>query len=223
MTHTPTHMPSPAADYSAEAERLATLLAGRQAEGTLGEGFAAVANGLLAVAAAANPTSLPGPGPDAALIEYQQIKAEQAARIGFRDNLLYVTVVAIAGVLTVAHSTHGRGYLLLVPAVTWILGWTYLRNDQMISAIGRYVHSHPTLAMGWETEHPADRRRQSRQIIQLAVDLTTFCGSALVALTAFWLSPETPLLLLASAVEAFAAGLLAWQFTAYAGLTRKVP
>jgi hypothetical protein len=152
-----------------------------------------------------------------ALAEYQQVKSEQVARINTRDNLIYVTLVAIAGTLTITHSAHSRGYLLLVPAVTFVLGWTYLANDQMITAIGRYVREHPALAaMRWETDHPADRRRRSRKVIQLAVDLATFCGSAAAALTGFWLapSPQPPVLVLASAAEAAAAGVLAYQFTA---------
>ena len=80
---------------------------------------------------------------DLVLAEYQQIKTEQVARIGFRDNLMYVTLVAIAGTLTITHSADSRGYLLLVPAVAFALGWTYLANDNMISAIGRYVREHP--------------------------------------------------------------------------------
>jgi hypothetical protein len=156
-----------------------------------------------------------------ALAEYQAIKGEQVARIGFRDNLMYVTLVAIAGTLTIAHSANSRGYLLLVPAVAFVLGWTYLANDHMITAIGRYVRENPALpGMRWETDHPADRRRASRKTIQLAVDLAAFCGSAVAALTAFWLAPDpqSPLLIAASAVEAIAVGVLAWQFAAYAGI-----
>jgi hypothetical protein len=158
-----------------------------------------------------------------ALAEYKQIKAEQVARINTRDNLVYVTLVAIAGALTITHSAHSRGYLLLVPVVTWVLGWTYLVNDHMITAIGRFVREHPGLpGMRWETDHPADRRRRSRKTIQLAVDLVTFCGSGLAALTAFWFAPapQSPLLVVASAAEAIATGVLAWQFIAYAARGR---
>lgn len=162
------------------------------------------------------------PKPDElALAEYQQIKTEQVARIATRDNLIYVTLVAIAGTLTITHSASSRGYLLLVPAVTWVLGWTYLVNDHMITAIGRYFAEHQALAgLGWEHEHPADKRRASRKAVQLAVDLATFCGSAAAALVAFWTAPgpQQPLLVIASAAEAVTTTLLAWQFTAYAGL-----
>lgn len=156
---------------------------------------------------------------EAALAEYTAIKAEQVARISTRDNLIYVTLVAIAGTLTITHAASSRGYLLLVPAVTGLLGWTYLCNDHMISAIGRYFREHPALSMGWEADHPADRRRASRKLIQLAVDLATFCGSAAAALVTFWLAPgPQPALLAASAAEALATGVLAWQFTAYADI-----
>lgn len=160
--------------------------------------------------------------PDAKpLAEYQQIKSEQVARINTRDNLIYVTLVAIAGALTISHSAASRGYLLLVPAVAFVLGWTYLANDNMITSIGRYVREHPALsAMGWETDHPADKRRASQKLIQLAVDLTVFCGSGTVALAAFWLSPapQPVILTAASVVEAAAVAVLAWQFTAYADI-----
>jgi hypothetical protein len=156
-----------------------------------------------------------------ALAEYQAVKAEQVARINTRDNLIYVTLVAIAATLTITHAAGSRGYLLLVPAVAFVLGWTYLANDHMISAIGRYFREHPRLpGLGWETDHPADRRRGSRKAIQLAVDLAVFCGSGAVALAAFWLAPvpQSALLTLSSAVEAVATAVLAWQFAAYSGV-----
>lgn len=51
-----------------------------------------------------------------------------------------------------------------------MLGWAYLANDHMITAIGRYVREHPVIgaSMRWETEHPAGTRRASRKTIQLA-------------------------------------------------------
>lgn len=152
-----------------------------------------------------------------ALAEYTQVKGEQVARIGFRDNLIYATLVAIAATLTAAHSGN-RDYLLLVPAATFVLGWTYLANDAMISAIGRYFREHATLpGLGWELSHPADRHRASRKATQLAVDLVTFCGSGAAALGGYWLSPGTaPLLLAASAAEALALGALGAQIIMYA-------
>jgi hypothetical protein len=155
---------------------------------------------------------------DVALAEYAQIKGEQVARINTRDNLIYATLVAIGGTVTVAHSG-SRAWLLLVPAATFVLGWTYLANDHMISAIGRYFREHPALpGLGWEAEHPADNRRASRKAMQLAVDLVTFCGSGLTALAVFWAAPGAPVLplLLVSAAEAVATSVLAAQFIGYA-------
>lgn len=155
-----------------------------------------------------------------ALAEYKQIKGEQVARINTRDNLIYVTLVAIAGGLAVPHAAHSQGYLLLAPAAAFVLGWTYLANDNMISAIGRYVRENPALAaMGWEHDHRADKRRTSRKAIQLAVDLAMFCGSGVVALAAFWSAlPQPTPLVAASIAEALATGVLAWQFAAYSAV-----
>jgi hypothetical protein len=165
-------------------------------------------------------TKAPRSGRELALAEYNQLKAEQLERIGFRDSLLRDTLIAIAGVLTLTVSAHTRSYLLLVPAVTVLLGWKYLHNDHMITAIGRYIREHRALSasMGWELDHRDDRRRGSRKLIQLGVDVSTFCGSALAALTVFWLAPEQPLELAGSLIEAAAAALLSWQFISYADL-----
>jgi hypothetical protein len=157
-----------------------------------------------------------------ALAEYKQLKTEQAGRIGTRDNLIYVTLVAIAGTLTITVTAHDAGYLLLVPPVATLLGWTYLMNDQKISAIGRCLREHPALTgMRWEREHTADGRHRSRKLIQLAADLGTFCGSAAAALAVAWTRPEAPALYAVSAAEAIITGALACQFALYAGLFRR--
>ncbi|MCI5161639.1 MAG: hypothetical protein D3917_06375 [Candidatus Electrothrix sp. AX5] len=55
--------------------------------------------------------------------EYSSLKAEQAKRIGFRDNLLYVTLGVVGGVC--AYAVKKPEYataLLLVPWACFILG-----------------------------------------------------------------------------------------------------
>lgn len=77
---------------------------------------------------------------DVYLREYEKLKDEQIGRIGFRDNLLYVTVAAYGTVLALALGDQRNPYgLLVLPWVSLILGWTYLINDQKITAIGRYI------------------------------------------------------------------------------------
>lgn len=80
------------------------------------------------------------------LQEYSQLKSEQTARIGFRDNLLYVTLAAqgaiFAFTLTNDSNTAITYYpLLVIPIVSLILGWAYLVNDDKISEIGRYMRT----------------------------------------------------------------------------------
>jgi hypothetical protein len=162
------------------------------------------------------------------LAEYGQIKEEQRARIGFRDNLLYVTLGAVTALTAVAAQTQHPDLVLALPLVCVVLGWTYLVNDEKISAIGRYVRTQlgPELAsvtstsitlFEWETFHRSDHKRASRKIIQTAVDLTAFLIVPLAALVAFWCyGTHETLLLIASIAETAAVAVLGAQFVRYA-------
>jgi len=164
------------------------------------------------------------------LAEYQSVKDEQKARIGFRDNLLYVTLAVVAAVIAATAQAGRPSMLLALPPVCVVLGWTYLVNDEKISAIGRYVRDElgPRLtqlasggtdftAFGWETAHRADARRTSRKLLQTAVDLTAFCAVPLAALVVFWADGKGGGLLVAlSVLEAFAVAGLGAQVVVYA-------
>jgi hypothetical protein len=142
------------------------------------------------------------------LKEYDKLKTEQAQRIGFRDNLLYVTLGLFGTVLSFALANSANYYaLLVVPWVCLILGWTYVVNDEKISAIGRYIrhtlvnklkeHTGYTdldTLFGWEIAHRDDDRRIRRKIEQLIIDEITFVISGTIALISFWcLVPKPPL------------------------------
>jgi hypothetical protein len=118
--------------------------------------------------------------------EYERLKEEQAQRIATRDNLVYATLVSIAGVILAMYQTQNLDLLLLLPPGCVLLGWTYLVNDEKISAIGRYIRVDlaPRMAAlldaeqpvyGWEVAHRSDNRRRTRKAMQLFVDLMTFC------------------------------------------------
>jgi hypothetical protein len=161
------------------------------------------------------------------LAEYDRVKDEQKARIGFRDNLLYVTLAAVTGVVAVSAQTGRTDLLLTLPLVCLVLGWTYLVNDEKISAIGRYVRTElgprltalsaaPAPLFGWETYHRGDPWRVSRKLAQTLVDLLAFLAVPAIALIAFWLySPLNPLLLCVSIAEAAVLCLFAAQFLRY--------
>jgi hypothetical protein len=141
------------------------------------------------------------------LKEYEKLKEEQAQRIGFRDNMLYVTLGVFGGILSFAITGKNNYYaLFVIPWVCLILGWTYLVNDEKISAIGRYIRL--TLVekikeqtsytddvesiFGWEIAHRSDQRRKRRKIEQLIIDEITFVLSGVVALLAFWFLVSQP-------------------------------
>jgi hypothetical protein len=157
--------------------------------------------------------------------ELKVLKDEQRDRIRARDNLIYSLIVAIAAV---AGGTKfaGSAVALLLPPVALALGWTYLVNDQKVTAIGRYLRTDlaPRIStlvgadvLRWETAHRTDRRRCQRKGIQLGVDLIVFVLPAVTAISWYWASgPTNPVLILASVVEALAVATAAWQVIAYA-------
>ncbi|MFJ6520146.1 hypothetical protein ACIQJ4_18095 [Streptomyces filamentosus] len=158
------------------------------------------------------------------LAEYDRLKEEQKTRIGFRDNLLYFTLAAATAVVAITAQSGQSRLLLFVPAICLILGWTYLANDEKISAIGHYVRDQlgPRLkeltsadgaVFGWEVYHRDVAGRTVRKRLQSAVDLFTYLVLPMVCTTAFWFSPVVqPLLLLASLGQTLALAVLGWQF-----------
>ncbi|NET40708.1 hypothetical protein [Okeania sp. SIO2B3] len=134
------------------------------------------------------------------LLEYEKLKDEQLKRIAFRDQIIYLTLGIFGGILSFALSNKTNFYaLLVIPWVCLILGWTYLVNDEKISALGKYIRltltekikaqiddSDIESIFGWEIFHRSDERRRRRKIEQLIIDEITFVFSGLVALFAFW-------------------------------------
>jgi hypothetical protein len=166
------------------------------------------------------------------VIEYEALKREQQSRIGFRDNLIYATLVSVAGVLAFTAQSGDAGFLLALPPASLALGWTYLVNDHMVTQIGRYLREHlaPRLntlvpdarALGWELTHRADGRRRSRKMAQLGVDVMLFCLTGLAAVIGFWMvGPRPTPLLWISIVETLTMIGLGTQFVRYADLGRK--
>ena len=163
------------------------------------------------------------------LAEYQSVQDEQKARIGFRDNLLYVTLAVVAAVAAASAQSGQTSMLLALPPVCVVLGWTYLVNDEKISAIGAYVRGDlgPRLAdlariehsaaFGWERAHRADTRRTSRKAIQCGVDLLAFCVVPLAGLVVYWAGGQVGRgLLVLSVLEALVVVGLAVQVVLYA-------
>jgi hypothetical protein len=176
------------------------------------------------------------------LEEFKTSKAEQTARIGFRDNLIYVTVAGIGAVSAFALGKDGTPFAFLVsPWVAVVLGWTYLVNDEKISSIGRYVRitlapklesitsQPPETLLLLERAQRSDSRRIQRKVIQLSINLLTFIGSSFASIAAFliragglhWdLHWGTYTLI---AIEALSVAVLAWQICAYADIEKGPP
>lgn len=169
---------------------------------------------------------------DLMVAEYERLKDEQRQRINVRDNLVYATLAANAAVVAAALQAHGHANLLLLLApVSVALGWTYLVNDDKVSAIGRYIRTDltprlsglagdSTVIFGWEPAHRQDKRRSTRKYLQLAADLSIFCLPPVAAIVIYLVNgPWTAAFITISVLEAAAVILLAAQIVSYADLS----
>ncbi|MFD7653955.1 hypothetical protein ACFV4N_08250 [Actinosynnema sp. NPDC059797] len=166
------------------------------------------------------------------LSEYEMLKAEQKSRIVARDRLMYATLAALAATTAASLGAAQAQLLLLLPPVCLILGWTYLVNDENISAIGDYLHDHlgsrltgvlgGAAVFGWESVHRNQPGRLLRKSLQLCVDLAMFVVPAVLSVVGYWLTgPPSPVLVFASAVELASAVVLAIRIVCSANLTAK--
>jgi hypothetical protein len=130
------------------------------------------------------------------LEEYGRLKEEQNQRIHFRDNLVYPTLVMLAGIVAGAFQFDAPYLLLAAPFGCTLLGWTYVTADNKVTDIGRYitcdlrtfvanevgVNVDEVPVFGWETRR---RRRTRKALFQLVVNVTTFVIPAYLAI-AIW-------------------------------------
>jgi len=156
------------------------------------------------------------------LAEYAELKHEQCARIGFRDNLVYATLVGVATVLAFAISNDGSTIgLLVLPVGTFILGSMSVTNDAKISAIGDYVGeelrnrivtlpgSMTHLLFAWETDRRNAPGRGRRKILQLVATMATFVAPGFVAIIGYIIT-SSAVAPLAWATIAVDGGMLIW-------------
>jgi hypothetical protein len=172
-------------------------------------------------------------------LEYTKLKDEQTHRIRFRDNLIYVTIVSLGGIFSLA-ITKEPNVSLVVPWACLILGWTYLVNDEKISAIGRYLRENQSEKIseqigpvskyricGWESAHRSDTHRFRRKVEQLVVDEITFFAPGVLALLFHWSTfPHAGLLAyLIYLVEFLLLFVLATEIGIYAdwGVSKGIP
>jgi len=171
------------------------------------------------------------------LEEYRVLKSEQNSRIGFRDNLLYVTLGLFGTIASVAFAVdNGHNAFLVIPWVCLVMGWTYVVNDEKISAIGEYIRytleeriskliggsADNQYLFGWETAHRSDERRTSRKYLQLFIDEITFVVSGIVAVILFFITSPTiaTVAIIFSALEMLLLIVLGFKIAIYADLEK---
>jgi hypothetical protein len=164
------------------------------------------------------------------LKEYEKLKDEQISRIGFRDNLIYVTIATVGAVLSYAlQSPEKYPAFLVLPPLCFALGWTYVTNYEKVTAIGDYLRDtlsqvFTSILTGavfrWEEDHRLGKARRFRKVVQLLVDQVLFCGSGVGAIVAYLVLVDRPPLELQflALIEAALVLLLSSQILRYAAV-----
>lgn len=127
---------------------------------------------------------------------FETSKAEQLDRITkTRDRLLTVAVILYG---SIAGAAFARAWVLTAaPLAGLVVGWSYLQNDQKISAIGAFIRDRldPKYAallqvegpvFEWEDVRRADDGYRSRKWWQLGVELLLFVGIPSGSVVAYW-------------------------------------
>lgn len=160
------------------------------------------------------------------LAEYDALKREQGNRIDRRDQLMYATLTAVAGVLAAVFTHTGPPGLLLLPPVCLILGWTYLRNDRHVAHIKEYLRDDLGPRLGKFAGAPVlqweDGRRQRRPA-QVGVEFVAFAVPAMAAVLGYIILTQghgLRLLVVVGAVEFTMTFLLALE-TIWPGIGSK--
>ena len=138
--------------------------------------------------------------------EYSKLKDEQKSRIGFRDNLIYVTLVSIGAILSYATRCPKYYYaFLILPLSNFILVWTWLLNDEKITSIRKYIQNNLTsyinkllesnnsTIFAWENFHRKDKNRMWRKMLQLLANELLYCISGLFSVFLFFHYSQTTL------------------------------
>ena len=171
------------------------------------------------------------------LEEYKALKSEQLERIKTRDMLLYISLSIFGAIFSYVlfgeNSNEKSIVLLAIPTVSFILGWTYVVNDEKISHIGKYIRleltpkikklvettDHKELSIfNWENYHRDDSKRIWRKRLQVFVDLVTFVIPPVTSVVIYFfiLKPDdsTTLLTFLTYWDMFLLGWTIW-FVAY--------
>lgn len=80
------------------------------------------------------------------LEEYKALRAEQTRRMSNQQNITYILVIVLAGILGFTYqikpeNEEAFNYILLItPILSSALVFVYLDHDIMISRVGRYIH-----------------------------------------------------------------------------------
>ena len=125
----------------------------------------------------------------AALAEFTALRTEALQAFSAESTIVALQVTATGVLFSFALTNHNAGFLLIVPAVSYVLSGRYLRNERVYSLIGKYIRLDlsrrvPGLDFEeWYKEFP----NPTQTLQQIAYGPSVFYGISFVALG--WVIP----------------------------------
>jgi len=146
-----------------------------------------------------------------------------------------VTLGLFGTVVSFAVSNPANYYaFLIIPWICLVLGWTYVINDEKISALGQYIRIELAEKVkektgvleiesifSWESYRRGSRGRRIRKIEQFIINQITFVIPGIVALLAFYYLVNNPIceVKILAGVELVLLSILAVEMWNYADLS----
>lgn len=105
---------------------------------------------------------------------YQALKAEQSARITFRDGALYINLVALISIVGAYVQQGDLQVLLLIPTSAAVFSMLYGANDFYITRISQFVEHQGTAHGEWEVFHRRGVAYRVQKVIRHILVLASF-------------------------------------------------
>jgi hypothetical protein len=141
----------------------------------------------------------------AALAEFTALRTEALQAFSAESNIVALQITVTGVLFSFALTSHRTAFLLIVPAISYVLSGRYLRNERVFSLIGKYIRldlSRRVPGLGfeeWYKEFP----NPTQTLQQIAYGPSVFYGISVVALV--WV---VPFLLDANKISAFNRSML---------------
>jgi hypothetical protein len=149
--------------------------------------------------------------------EYEHLKKDQRMHSIENRRIILTVLIYTGAALALASDPKYSSILLLVPIVCLALGWLYIRNEQKITEIDRYLAIYPECK--WNRTTP--EKTFEHKVIALAIHLLLFVFTGVGSIIAYVLIPGIGWSAIVAGLELIMLNILAGYLVHNSGLFTK--